>query len=79
MSIVQLTHSLDLRTGGVAKAVCDLSDALNVKGVENFISDNLSSKYYHRFLGTDLVIAHGLWQWPGRSALRLKKNMMFHT
>jgi glycosyltransferase involved in cell wall biosynthesis len=58
----------------VAKAVCDLSDALNVKGVENFISDNLSSKYYHRFLGTDLVIAHGLWQWPGRSALRLKKK-----
>jgi glycosyltransferase involved in cell wall biosynthesis len=69
-----LTHSLDLRTGGVAKAVCDLSDAFNTKKVENLIFDNPSSKQLNPLLGANLVIAHGLWQWPGRSAIRLKKK-----
>ncbi len=69
-----MTHSLDLRTGGVAKAVCDLSDAFNTKKVENLIFDKPSSKQLNPLLGNNLVIAHGLWQWPGRSALRLKKK-----
>ena len=74
MSIVQLTHSLDLRTGGVAKAVCDLSNAFKTKKVENLIFDNPSSKQLNSLLEANLVIAHGLWQWPGRSAVRLKKE-----
>jgi glycosyltransferase involved in cell wall biosynthesis len=69
-----LTHSLDLRTGGVAKAVCDLSDAFKTKNVENFVFDNPSSKQLNPLLEANLVIAHGLWQWPGRSAVKLKKK-----
>ena len=74
MSIVQLTHSLDPRTGGVAKAVCDLSDAFKNKNVENFVFDNPSSKQLNPLLGANLVIAHGLWQWPGSSALSFKRK-----
>jgi len=63
--VVHLVHSLDPQTGGVCSAVELLHDAMVQAGIQSRISDDpkvvvKSSKEW--------VIAHGLWQWPGRVA-----------
>ena len=61
MNILQLTHSTDLETGGVAKAVRDLSLAFKNLNID---SKAISNSIYESY-GCDFIIAHGLWQWPG--------------
>jgi len=66
--VVHLVHSLDPQTGGVCSAVELLHDTMVQAGIQSRISDDpkvvvKSSKEW--------VIAHGLWQWPGRVARSL--------
>ena len=68
MEVLHLIHSLDRQTGGVCSAVELLHDAMVQAGIQSRISDDpklavKSSKEW--------VIAHGLWQWPGRVARSL--------
>ena len=71
MKIAQLVHSIDLSTGGVAKAVLDLGKAFKEAGIESeAIVDTRKMVNYDM----SLVIAHGLWQWPGFFAYKLKKE-----
>ena len=71
MKIAQLAHSIDLSTGGVAKAVLDLGKAFKEAGIESeTIVDTRKMVNYDM----SLVIAHGLWQWPGFFAYKLKKE-----
>lgn len=64
--VVHLTHSKDLRTGGVIEAVLRLSESMQSLGVDSSISDKarLEENVTH-------VIAHGLWQWPGAFAQKV--------
>ena len=63
-NILHLLHSLDPATGGVLSAVQLLSDAINKLGG---ISD-LSADSAYVAQKDELVVAHGLWQWPGIQA-----------
>ncbi len=68
LEVLHLIHSLDRQTGGVCSAVELLHDAMVQAGILSRISDDpkevvKSSKEW--------VIAHGLWQWPGRVARSL--------
>jgi glycosyltransferase involved in cell wall biosynthesis len=70
LKIGQLVHSTNPETGGVAKAVTDISDALTIAGIKNVSyedRDNLDKDI-------SFVIAHGLWQWPGFTAYHLLMN-----
>jgi len=60
-NITHLIHSLDPATGGVLSAVQLLSDAINELGG----SSDLSADSSYVAQKDELVIAHGLWQWPG--------------
>ncbi len=72
MNIYQLVHSTSLQTGGVAKSTHDLSEAFFNLG----ISSQTSEKTYPEVSG-GVIIAHGLWQWPGVSAYNnWKKNQI---
>ena len=71
MNILQLVHSTDFKTGGVARAVADLEIALTELGIKNQTDDNAHNHSKDKF---DLIIAHGLWQWPGVKALKLKRS-----
>ena len=68
--VVHLTHSRDLRTGGVIEAVLRLDESLRAKGISSAISDDPQS------LGEDAThfIVHGLWQWPGLRAWKRFKT-----
>ena len=59
--VVHLTHSKDLRTGGVIEAVLRLNDCLQEEGIESSVTDD------PRGIAPSVtqVICHGLWQWPG--------------
>ena len=71
MKIAQLAHSIDLSTGGVAKAVLDLGEAFKQAGIESeAIVDTRKMVNYDM----SLVITHGLWQWPGFFAYKLNKE-----
>lgn len=68
MRIEHLIHSLDPRTGGVFSAVDKLSIALREKGVDSVLVANpeqVSSS------PQTMLVAHGLWQWPGVRALQI--------
>jgi glycosyltransferase involved in cell wall biosynthesis len=67
--ITHLLHSLDSKTGGVFSAVQVLSDSLTKQG----IASRLSADSHYSGSDNEVIIAHGLWQWPGRCALALKK------
>ena len=71
MNILQLVYSTDLKTGGVARAVADLEIALTELGIKNQTDDNAHNHSKDKF---DLIIVHGLWQWPGVKALKLKRS-----
>jgi len=58
---LHLIHSLDPATGGVLSAVQLLSGAINGRGGTSTLSAD--SSYVAQ--KDELVIAHGLWQWPG--------------
>ena len=71
MKIAQLVHSTDPRTGGVAKAVDDLANAFSKIGIYHRTFDHPATEIKDGF---DFIVSHGLWQWPGRHALTLKKK-----
>ena len=60
MKLYQFVHSTDLQTGGVAKAFHDLSDAFLNLGINSLTSEKTNHK-----VSDGVIIAHGLWQWPG--------------
>ena len=62
--VVHLTHSMDLRTGGVIEAVLRLDESLKSLGVESLVSDDPKEPVKNPMH----CIAHGLWQWPGIAA-----------
>lgn len=64
--VVHLTHSTDLRTGGVIEAVCRLSESLKKQGAESVISADPKELKNN----PSYCIAHGLWQWPSVAAWR---------
>ena len=66
IKFVHLVHSLALENGGVAEAVKRLNDESNNIGVHSRMSDNPSEIINH----DEIIIAHGLWQWPGTVALK---------
>ena len=59
MNILQLIHSKDLKTGGVAKDAFDLKKAILSLGENSQIIDIPSE------IMANTLISHGLWQWPG--------------
>ena len=68
LQILHLIHSLDPATGGVLSAVELLNQALLKKGIDTRISDDPDVISKNK---DEWVIAHGLWQWPGRVARSL--------
>jgi len=66
--VTHLLHSLDPQTGGVFSAVQLLSNAINKLGVVSSLSDDPNYSPGKN----EVVIAHGLWQWPGRRARALR-------
>jgi len=67
--VTHLLHSLDPETGGVLSAVQLLSASINNLGITSILSDD---PIYSA--GKDeTIIAHGLWQWPGRRARALQR------
>ena len=69
--VVHLTHSKDLRTGGVIEAVLRLNESLRAHSIESSITDDpegIDPRANH-------VVTHGLWQWPGTVA---RKHFLDH-
>jgi len=67
--VTHLLHSLDPKTGGVLSAVQLLSASINKLGIPSTLSDDPNYS-----AGNDeTIIAHGLWQWPGRRARALQR------
>jgi hypothetical protein len=66
--VLHLTHSLDPQTGGVCSAVELLNDAMVRAGIQSRISEDPKVQVRSR---QEWIIAHGLWQWPGRVAQNL--------
>lgn len=62
--VVHLTHSKDLRTGGVIEAVIRLNESLRAHSIESSITDNPNGIDPN----ANQIVAHGLWQWPGKVA-----------
>jgi glycosyltransferase involved in cell wall biosynthesis len=60
LNFTQLTHSIDLTTGGVAKAALDFSNELGRLGFKIETQDTPGSNFTN-----NSTIVHGLWQWPG--------------
>ncbi len=73
--VLHLIHSLDPRTGGVLSAVILLNKTLNQLGVNSRISDDPKACPK---TDQEWVIAHGLWQWPGRRASELKNPYLVY-
>ena len=65
LEVLHLIHSLDPQTGGVCSAVELVNRALNDAGIDSRISDDPQAKPKNN---REWIIAHGLWQWPGRRA-----------
>jgi glycosyltransferase involved in cell wall biosynthesis len=55
---------VDPKTGGVAEAVLRLNEELKNQNISSSISSHRNEAYKC----ADMVIAHGLWQWPGVKA-----------
>ena len=62
--IVHFIHSIDPDTGGVAEAVVRLDEELKSQDISSSIFVGVNEDYK----GSDMIIAHGLWQWPGVKA-----------
>ena len=63
--VLHLIHSLDPHTGGVCSAVELLNEAMVRAGIQSRISEDPKVQVRSR---QEWIIAHGLWQWPGRVA-----------
>ena len=68
--IVHFLHSVDPRTGGVAEAVLRLNEELKNQNISSSISDDRKNESQN----SDLIIAHGLWQWPSEMAWKFFKK-----
>ena len=68
LEVLHLVHTLDPKTGGVCSAVKLLSEAMARAGIKSRISDDPRVDVGSR---EEWIIAHGLWQWPGRVAKSL--------
>jgi glycosyltransferase involved in cell wall biosynthesis len=66
--IVNFVHSLNPETGGVFSAVDLLNKSLNKLGIDSVLSADPN----YLSVEDEVVIAHGLWQWPGRRARALQ-------
>jgi glycosyltransferase involved in cell wall biosynthesis len=66
--VLHLIHSLDPQTGGVCSAVELLNEAMVRAGIQSRISDDPKVQMRSR---QEWIIAHGLWQWPGKVARSL--------
>ena len=67
--VTHLLHSLNPETGGVLSSVQLLSASINKLGITSILSDDPNYS-----AGNDeTIIAHGLWQWPGRRARALQR------
>ena len=64
-SVLHLIHSRRPETGGVCSAVELLNEELVKQGVQSRISDDPNALVKST---DEWLIAHGLWQWPGRRA-----------
>jgi glycosyltransferase involved in cell wall biosynthesis len=73
--VLHLIHSLDSQTGGVLSAVLLLNDTLNRLEVNSRISDDPTITPRNE---KEWIIAHGLWQWPGRRAQQLKNRYLVY-
>ena len=62
--VVHMIHSLDPKTGGVAEAVLRVDEELKAQNISSFICSHRNGDYKK----ADMIIAHGLWQWPGEKA-----------
>ena len=62
--ILHLTHSTNLATGGVAEATVRLNSCLEEKNCNSEITEDAQFK----FQNANIIIAHGLWQWPSYQA-----------
>ena len=75
LKVLHFVHSLDQKTGGVCSAVELLNTSLREAGVASRVSDDpkeiASSK-------DEWIIAHGLWQWPGRRAQALGNRYLVY-
>ncbi|MEL0098792.1 MAG: glycosyltransferase [Opitutae bacterium] len=68
LEVLHLIHSLDPATGGVLSAVGLLNQAFLDSGIDSRISDDPKIIPRNK---NEWIIAHGLWQWPGRRARKL--------
>jgi glycosyltransferase involved in cell wall biosynthesis len=73
--VLHLIHSLDPKTGGVCSAVELLNDAMVRAGIQSRISEDPKVQVRSR---QEWIIAHGLWQWPGRVARSLRNPYMVY-
>ena len=70
IKVVHLIQSLNPETGGVSEAVLRLNEELKNQNISSSISSHRECGYK----GADVVIAHGLWQWPGVKAWNCSKK-----
>ena len=75
LEILHLIHSLDPATGGVLSAVELLNQALIDTGISSRISDDQEAVPGNK---NEWIIAHGLWQWPGRRAFALGNRYLVY-
>lgn len=75
LQVLHLVHSLDPQTGGVLSAVEILNQALLEAGVESRISDDRKAIPLNK---QEWIIAHGLWQWPGRKAQQINNPYLVY-
>ena len=73
LEILHLIHSMDPATGGVFSAVELLNQALLDAGIDSRISDDPQAILKNK---DEWIIAHGLWQWPGRRARDLNNRYL---
>lgn len=70
MSFLHYVHSTDPQTGGVAEAVKSLNEALRAEGVPSSVHTQPKLTEGN----TEMLMGHGLWQWPGRHCLSMGKK-----
>jgi glycosyltransferase involved in cell wall biosynthesis len=73
--VLHLIHSRNPQTGGVCSAVELLNEELVKQGVQSRVSDDPNSLAKS---ADEWLIAHGLWQWPGRRAQGLGNRYLVY-
>ncbi|MDA0343896.1 MAG: glycosyltransferase [Verrucomicrobia bacterium] len=75
LEVLHLIHSLDPKTGGVYSAVELLSNAMMRAGIQSRMSDDPKVEVSNP---REWIIAHGLWQWPGRVARSFENRYLVY-